>query len=75
LYDAFSIQNGLKQENALLPLFCNFALEFPIQEVQENQQGLELSGTHQFLVYADDLNLLNENVNTVKKNTETIIHQ
>jgi hypothetical protein len=35
LYDAFSVQNSLKQENALLSFF-NFTLEFTIQAVQEN---------------------------------------
>jgi hypothetical protein len=34
---------------------------------------LKLSGTHQVLVYADDVNLLGDNINTVKKNTETLI--
>jgi hypothetical protein len=28
---------------------------------------------HQLLVYADDVNLLRDNVDTIKKNTETLI--
>jgi hypothetical protein len=32
-----------------------------------------LVGTHQLLVYADDADLLADNVNTIKKNTKALI--
>jgi hypothetical protein len=41
--------------------------------VQENQVGLKLNGTHQLLAYADDVNLLGDNTDTIEKNTETLI--
>jgi hypothetical protein len=35
--------------------------------------GFKLNGTHQLLVYTDDVNLLGDYTNTIKKNTETLI--
>jgi hypothetical protein len=34
-------------------------------KVQKNQMGLKLNGTYQLLVYADDANLLGDNIDTV----------
>jgi hypothetical protein len=64
--DSFSIQNVLKQGDALSLLLFYFALEYANRKVQENQMGLTLNGTHQLLA-ADYMNLLRDSINAVRK--------
>jgi hypothetical protein len=74
LSDSFPVQNGLKEGDALSPLLFNFALEYAIGNVQENQAGLKLNGTYKLQAYADDVNLLGDNIDTINKSTQTLIN-
>jgi hypothetical protein len=51
-------------------LLFNVALHYAIRRVQENQQELKLNGTHQRLAYADDVNILAGNIDTIQRNKE-----
>jgi hypothetical protein len=64
LSDSFPIQNGLKQGDTPIPLLFNFALEYAIRKIHENQVGPKLNGTHQLLAYDNDVNLLGHNTDT-----------
>jgi hypothetical protein len=54
----------------------NVALEHTIGRVQEYQKSLKLNGAHQLRVYGcapNNISLMDENINIVKTNTETLL--
>jgi hypothetical protein len=73
LSEKFPIRNCLKQGNALASLLLNFALKYATRNVQVNRYCLKLNGTHQLLVCSDEVNISGGSVQTVKKNTETLL--
>jgi hypothetical protein len=62
-----------KQGDALSSLLFNFALEYAVRRVQVNQDGLKLSATHQFLIYADVNILGGGSIRSIKKNTKALV--
>jgi hypothetical protein len=68
LSNNFPTHKYLKQGDALSPLLLNFASEYAIRKIQETQEGLKVSEAHQFLDYADDVNLLGDSINEGTEN-------
>ena len=54
-------------------MLFNFVLEYAIGRVQVIQDGLKLNGTHQLLVYDDDVNTLGGSIHTIKENGEALV--
>jgi len=72
LSDMFPFKNGWKQGDALSSLLFNFAVEYAVKRVHVKQEGLKVNGTHQLLVYADDVNILGGSTHAIRKNTEAL---
>jgi hypothetical protein len=45
-----------------------------MRKVQESQVWLKLNGAHQLLAHAGDVSLLEDNIDTIKEYTETLIY-
>jgi hypothetical protein len=48
-------------------------LDFAFRRVPVNQNGLKLNGTHQLLVYADYVNIMEGGVHTIKENAKNSV--
>ena len=72
LSSSFSIENDLKQGDALSPLISNYAQEYVIRKVQETNLGLYMNGTHQD--YDDDANLIGNDIRTIESNADELLN-
>jgi hypothetical protein len=55
----------------LIAIDFHLALELAITKVQGSWKDLEVNGTRQFVVYAENVTLLRENINAIDRNIET----
>ena len=46
--------------------YFNFALEYATRKIQETNLGLDMNGTLQVLAYADDINLIGDDIRTIE---------
>ena len=74
LSSSFTIENGLRQGEALSPLLFHFDLEYAIKKVQETDLGLHMNGTHQVLAYVDDVNLIGHDIITIERNADVLLN-
>ena len=61
----------MKEGDALSPLLFNFALEYAIRKVKANHKLLNLKVTHQFIIYADSVNLRGQNIHNISFNSRS----
>ena len=64
----------MKQGDALPPPPFNFALEYAIRNVLETRLGLDMNGTHQVMVYVDDVNLIGDVFRTIEGNVDVLLN-
>ena len=57
-----------------MPILFNFALEYAIRKVHETNLGLDMNGTHQVLAYADDVNLIGDDIRTKERNVDVLLY-
>jgi hypothetical protein len=65
--DIFAIQILIKQGDVLKLQLLKFASDFTIMNSQEYHMGLKMNSTCRPLAYVGDMNLLEDNTNTMNK--------
>ena len=71
--DMFPIRNDLIKRDALWPLLFNFAFDYVIRGGSLQPGCLEIRWYTSDLVHANDINILDGSVRTIKKNTGALV--
>jgi len=76
LSEEFQVVTGLKQGDALSPLLFNIALEKAVRSIQRDNHGIDI-GTNKIgiLGFADDLNIIGDDEESVKQCTAVLINE
>jgi hypothetical protein len=72
LSDTYPFLDCPKQGTVLSLLLFNFALKYANSKVQKNQIRLKLNRTHHLEAYPDGVNVLGDNIKTIK-NMEALV--
>jgi hypothetical protein len=67
-----SYSDWSETKGCFIDTVINFTSEYAIRKVQQNEEGLELNGTHEILVYVADVNILGGNTNNNEKHESSI---
>jgi hypothetical protein len=51
----------------------NYSVKYAEKKIQQNREGLEMNVLNWMLLYADGINLLDENINAKQNNTEIVL--
>lgn len=71
----FDINTGVRQGDNISPLLFNISLEKAIQKVKDSELGIKLGTNINILAFADDVVIIAENKEDLKKLTETLIRE
>ena len=70
---SFSVENSLKQGN-VSPLLFNFTVEYTIRKIQETNLGLDMNDTRQVWTYANDENLIGDDISATGRNANMLLY-
>ena len=66
LSNTFHIENGFETRRCFIAIAFKICIRYAIRRVEANQGCLQSNGTHQLLVFADDVYILDGSVHSIE---------